>query len=138
MTAGVPKLKSSRLVKTVDDLPFNPYTELNVRSRDPIQPLIVAYGGGLNSTAILVGLLQRNMRPDLITFADTGGERPQTYEHLEHIDRWLPSIGFPRLTIVKNASPKAGYQSLEDECLSKQELPSRAFGIGKCSMSWKI
>ena len=35
---------------------------------------IVSYGGGTNSTAMLVGLWERGERPDAIVFADTGGE----------------------------------------------------------------
>jgi hypothetical protein len=34
---------------------------------------IVSYGGGTNSTAMLIGLWQRGVKADLILFADTGG-----------------------------------------------------------------
>ena len=40
---------------------------------------IVAYGGGVNSTSMLVGLHERGIPVDLILFADTGGELPSTY-----------------------------------------------------------
>ena len=43
------------------------------------QPVVVAYGMGVDSTAMLIGLHQRGIRPDLILFADTGGEKPDTY-----------------------------------------------------------
>ena len=46
---------------------------------------IVAYGGGTNSTALLVGLLEQKEKPDLILFADTGGEKPHTYEHINKV-----------------------------------------------------
>jgi hypothetical protein len=41
-----------------------------------MRPLIVTWGGGVNSTAMLVGMKQRGIRPDRILFADTGGEKP--------------------------------------------------------------
>jgi len=41
-------------------------------------PLVVAYGGGLNSTAMLCGFRERGIIPSLILFADTGGEMPET------------------------------------------------------------
>jgi len=41
-------------------------------------PLIAAYGGGVNSTAMLIGFVERNIKPDHIIFSDTGGERPET------------------------------------------------------------
>jgi hypothetical protein len=37
----------------------------------PDWPLVVAYGLGVDSTAMLVELAQRKIRPDLILFADT-------------------------------------------------------------------
>jgi hypothetical protein len=38
---------------------------------------VVSYGGGVNSKAMCVEWLARgNAPPDLILFADTGGERP--------------------------------------------------------------
>lgn len=40
---------------------------------------VLAYGGGVNSTALLVSLHQRGIPIDLILFADTGGELPSTY-----------------------------------------------------------
>ena len=42
---------------------------------------IVSYGGGANSTALLIGLHQHRIPVDLILFADTGGEHPHTYAY---------------------------------------------------------
>ena len=39
---------------------------------------MVSYGGGVNSTALLVGLHQHRIPVDLILFADTGAEHPHT------------------------------------------------------------
>ena len=44
---------------------------------------IVSYGAGTNSTALLIEMLNRGIPCDLITFADMGGERPETYKYLE-------------------------------------------------------
>ncbi|QDU97641.1 hypothetical protein Pla8534_54920 [Lignipirellula cremea] len=49
------------------------------RSPAPKPPLVVAYGLGVDSTAMLIGLQRRGVRPDLILFANTGGEKPETY-----------------------------------------------------------
>lgn len=59
------------------------------------QPLVVSYGVGVDSTALLVGLRQRGVVPDAILFADTGSEKPETYRYLPLIDAWLDRIGFP-------------------------------------------
>ena len=45
------------------------------------QPLVVSYGLGVDSTAMLIHLQQQGIRPDLILFADTGGV---TFHFREH------------------------------------------------------
>lgn len=102
-------------------------------------PLIVSYGGGTNSTAMLVGLHERGERPVAIIFADTGGEKPETYSHLKTMSAWCEAAGFPQIQTVRGAQPqqiKDG--SLEGECLRKSMLPSKAFGRSSCSIKWKI
>jgi 3'-phosphoadenosine 5'-phosphosulfate sulfotransferase (PAPS reductase)/FAD synthetase len=100
-------------------------------------PLIVAYGMGVDSTAMLVGLHQRGERPDLITFADTGDEKAETYAYLPTINAWLDSVGFPRVTVVKNARPVSGDKSLSDSCMRLGVLPALAYGQHQCSLVWK-
>lgn len=45
--------------------------------------IVVNFGGGTNSTGLLVGAVERGLRPDIVVFADTGSEMPHTYAHLE-------------------------------------------------------
>ena len=97
-------------------------------------PLIVSWGGGVNSTAVLVGLKQRSMKPDVILFADTGGERPETYAYLETLQKWLLVQEWPAVVVLHKNSM---YASLEDNCLSKGMLPSLAYGFKSCSDKWK-
>lgn len=40
-------------------------------------PLTVAYGMGVDSTAVLVGMKKRGQRPDKILFADVGAEKQE-------------------------------------------------------------
>jgi hypothetical protein len=98
-------------------------------------PLIVNFGGGVNSTALLVGFHERSIRPDAILFADTGDEHPHTYEHLTECQTWLERVGFPSIEVVKRQTGL--YSSLEEECLSNRTLPSLAFGFRGCSAKWK-
>ena len=44
---------------------------------------VVGYGGGTDSTAMLIGLWKHHIPVDLILFADPGGEQPHTYVYLE-------------------------------------------------------
>jgi len=105
-------------------------------------PMVVSYGAGVDSTAMLVGLHQRGERPDVILFADTGAEMPATYDYLPIIDAWLQSVGFPALTIVRNACPRAKHVSIFANCETNETLPGQAFrggqpGGGNCSARWK-
>ena len=104
-------------------------------------PFVLAYGMGVDSTAIIVGLVARKMRPDLIMFADVGGERDETYAYLAVINAYLEFNGFPKVTVVKyvpkNFKHWPPYYTLEENCLTNGTLPSKAFGFGSCSLKWK-
>jgi hypothetical protein len=107
-------------------------------------PLVISYGMGVDSTSMLIGLADKGIRPDMILFADTGGEKPATYEYGRDImSPWLAKIGFPPIITVryvpqrfKNWPP---YKSLEENCLTNSTVPSLAFRRNKsCSQKWKI
>lgn len=101
--------------------------------------IVMSYGGGTNSTAMLVGLHERRERPDYITFADTGSEQEYTYTHMNAVNSWLKSIGFPTITVVKPTQPQmVADGSLLVECERLGRLPSKAYGNGSCSMKWKV
>lgn len=103
------------------------------------QPVMVAYGGGVNSTALLIGCVEKGIHIDAILFADTGardglGEKPPTYWFIWKFCGWLLEHGLPPITIVMKNSR---YDSLEDNCLQRSTLPSKAFGGSSCSDKWK-
>ena len=94
---------------------------------------MVSYGGGANSTALLIGLHQHRIPVDLILFADTGAEHPHTYAYLEVMDRWLRDHGMPLITRVYKTTRDGKRLTLEDECLQSCSLPSIAYGFKRCS-----
>ena len=95
---------------------------------------MVSYGGGANSTALLIGLHQHRIPVDLILFADTGAEHPHTYAYLEVMDRWLKDHGMPPITRVYKTTRDGKRLTLEDECLQSCSLPSIAYGFKRCSL----
>jgi hypothetical protein len=104
-------------------------------------PLVVSYGAGVDSTAMLIAMHERGIRPDLILFADTGGEKPETYEYLTTIDAWLERVGFPAVTTVRYEPVRAPYHTLEEKCLANEALPSLAYpgpGHHSCSLVFKV
>lgn len=106
------------------------------------RPLVVSFGGGVNSAAMLIGLRESGVVPDAIVFSDTRGEKPETYAWQRIVlPQWLKKAGFPELTVVCRADfgrGNTGDKSLEDECLRLGTLPSRAYGFGTCADKWKI
>lgn len=103
----------------------------------PDWPLVVAYGLGVNSTAMLVEFAKRRIRPDMILFADTGGEKPETYRYLPVISSYLKEVKFPPVVTVRYEPKTAPYSTLEGQCLHTGTLPSLAYGGRSCSAKWK-
>jgi hypothetical protein len=113
---------------------------------------------------MLIGLVERGLRPALITFADVGAEKAGTYEFVPIFSDWLERHGFPR-PVVCQYQPKAqtaaryrqavldaqrdlGLQlsaeridqlsRLYGNVLANSTLPSQAFGMKSCSLKWKV
>ncbi len=82
---------------------------------------ILSYGAGLNSTALMVYLVENKLPLDEVVFADTGGETPETYRHLKVTDEYLHNHNIP-LTIVRS---KKG--ALYDTCVRRKVIPSQVW-----------
>lgn len=105
--------------------------------------LVVAYGLGVDSTAMLVNFVRRGVKPAAILFADVGGEKEETYAYLPIMNAYLRENAFPEVTVVKNVVTDfkhwPPYHTLEENCLTNGTLPSVAFGfqMKSCSLKWK-
>jgi hypothetical protein len=106
------------------------------------QPLVIAYGLGVDSTAAIVQLVQLGYIIDLILFADTGNEKQETYDYLPIFNKWLRRMRQPQVTVVRNVVQDfkhwPPYKSLGENCLTNGTLPSLAFGFKSCSLKWKV
>ena len=100
-------------------------------------PIVTSYGGGTNSTAMLIGLVERQEPVDLILFADTGGERPGTYAYVKLFSAWLVERGYPEIQTVWYVNRSGEKVTLEERSLQTERLPSLAYGFKKCSMRYK-
>lgn len=104
------------------------------------RPLVISYGGGVDSTAILIEYHRRGIVPDLIVFSDTGGEKPETYKTIELVDAWCRRVGFPEISRVSRfgwIKTRSRYTDLEGDCLYNDAIPALAFGMHSCSLKWK-
>ncbi len=102
---------------------------------------VLNYGGGTNSTALAIECFRREIRIDLVVFADTGSEMPHTYAYLETFRDWLSANRMPELTVVRwvrTQAPHAGsFIPLHQWCESDARVPSRAYGLSGCTSKWK-
>jgi len=92
----------------------------------------VAYGGGTDSTAMILACHEKGIPIDLIIFSDTGGEKPHTYQYLNIMDEWLERNNYAKIARV------APYMALYEQCIKYKALPSIAFGRKQCSVDKKI
>lgn len=99
---------------------------------------IVSYGGGTNSTAMLIGMAEKNIIPDHILFADTGGEKEGTYHYITYFNNWLFQHGMPLIETVKYVTKFGNELTLEQDIIANNTLPGIAFGFKSCSEKFKI
>lgn len=119
---------------------LNPRLSLTV----PCRPFGIAYGGGVNSTAMVITLAREGLIPDWITFSDTGCEKPETYETLENLKVWLGYYypewpGIVTVKWIRRRGPNKGkFLPLDESCMEQGVLPARAYGFSKCTQYYKI
>lgn len=83
---------------------------------------IVNFGAGVNSTALIIEMINRNMPIDYIIFADTGSEHPETYIFLEIMKRFFNDKKLPFVIV------KSKYDcSIYDYYTNKKTMPFRKF-----------
>ena len=99
---------------------------------------LVSFGGGTNSTAMIIGMHKQGIPIDLILFADTGGEQPHTYDFIRTFNGWLNGHGLPEITPVYYTDKDGIRLTLENECFKSGTLPSIAYGYKRCSLKHKI
>lgn len=79
---------------------------------------ILSYGGGVNSVALMILLIQEGLPLDGVVFADSGGEVPETYTYLDIAREYLAPHRV-ELTVVS----KTGL-NLYDTCWKREVIPS--------------
>jgi hypothetical protein len=124
----------------------------------------VCWGAGWDSTAMLIEMERRGERPDVITFADTGAEKPDTYAFLPVFAQWCRDHAFPepivcvyepkdatqeryrnavvettnRLGLKLDAAALDRLGRLYGNMVANETLPGIAFGPKSCSIKWKL
>lgn len=98
----------------------------------------LCFGSGVDSTAMIVALHAAGIEPDVMTFANTGGEKRESLDHLARMNQVLRSWGWREIQeVALKPMASTGYTTLEGNCLKNETLPSLAFGMKSCSIKWK-
>jgi phosphoadenosine phosphosulfate reductase family protein len=92
---------------------------------------VLSYGGGLNSTALLIFLIKNNYPLDLVLFSDTGDEFPHTYETVNYYKKYCKDKGI-RFKIVRSELADSLYTYM----WNKKIVPSRI--RRDCTSKFKI
>jgi len=104
-------------------------------------PVLVAWGGGVDSTAMIVEMVRRGEPIDQVLMALTKSENPITDKYVEYFCKWMDSKGLSYAfveqepTRIKAGSPM--FDGLYEKCLSYGVLPSISFGFASCSINAK-
>jgi hypothetical protein len=106
----------------------------------PPAPVVLAYGVGVDSTALLIEKVARAEKIDLVLTADTGVEKPATYAYLDVIRPWMDARGIRHEVvsyIPKRFKHWPPYYGLLEMCLTNATLPSKSLGGSSCSLKYK-
>ena len=98
---------------------------------------MISLGAGINSVAMTVLLVSEGWRGS-IGFADTGGEKPDTYCYLDYFEREFLAphgLGLTRLEPASQYHCSMSQVPLEDYCLKAGVIPLLA--VRWCSSRWK-
>lgn len=81
---------------------------------------ILSFGGGVNSVALMVWLLDSKQPLDEVVFADTGAELPETYAYLPLVEDYLSQYGVPFRIIPALVRGRNLYET----CWERRVFPS--------------
>lgn len=83
---------------------------------------VVSYGAGVNSTALVIFLVENKFPIDYVVFADTGSEMPETYGYLTYMKKYLDAKKIPfKIVRVRHGD------SLYDRCIRRKVIPSQTW-----------
>lgn len=103
-------------------------------------PAIVAWGAGVDSTAMIIELAARGAPIDMVLFADPGSEKAETYAFIPVFRRWMEARGIASEIVryePRNFKHWPPYATIAENMLTNATLPSVVFGAGSCSRKWK-
>lgn len=99
-------------------------------------PVIAAWGAGVDSTAMIIELVERGTPPDMVLLAQMP-EKPETLAFIPVFQAWMDAHHVRHAAVryqpqrFKHWPP---YSDLLENCLTNGTLPSIAFSRSSCSL----
>ncbi len=88
---------------------------------------VLGYGGGLNSTALLIEIVNRKLPLDYVVFADPGFEDPETYDFINnHFAKWMMERGI-KFVVVTKRKPDGGRETIVDYFMKSYRIPDQVY-----------
>ena len=112
--------------------------------RNPLSrlPVAVAWGAGVDSTAMIIEMHRRGEPIDIVLHALTKWENPLTDRYVEYFTRWMDQQGIPNARVqnypkrIKPGVPM--FDGLYEKCLAYSVLPGVALGYHTCAAWAKL
>lgn len=99
---------------------------------------VLSFGGGVQTTALAILVVRGEVDCDAIVFADTGGERPETYEHIARFGSWLEARGRCLTTVRAEGEDLYGYVWNRSAVIPVRIGENEGLGHRQCTRQWKI
>ena len=93
---------------------------------------ILSFGGGVNTVALMIYLINNNYPFDEVVFADVGGELPETYSYLKVARKYLLDHGIP----LKTIKVRVGGSGLYECGIRRRVIPSQVWRW--CTRDFKV
>ena len=95
---------------------------------------IVQFSGGKDSTAMLLMLLEKNIKIDEIIFCDTGKEFPAMYRHIEKVRKYIKKYN-KDITILRN-DKTFDYYMFDHVKTKGKNKGSKGYGWADMGIRW--
>lgn len=96
---------------------------------------VLSFGGGVQTTALVFLMIEKKIECDMLVFADTGVERPETYFYIDEVIKPLLEQQNLELITVRNEVPSE-QPDLYGYYWNRQDIPS--VNYRRCTDHFKL
>jgi hypothetical protein len=99
---------------------------------------ILSFGGGVQTTALLLMVIKGEVKTDHVVFADTGGELPGTYRWVDDLENRAKEANIPFTRVECPEGPLYDYVWNRSAAIPVRVGNNEGLGHRQCTRQWKI